>query len=155
MKMDLRALSTGRRPPAFLLLLVMAVVCFPALSVAQSSGDASPAAQGIEERWGIQILGIRRTAGGFMLDFRYRVTDAEKASPLFRRQDKPYLIAQETGARLLVPSPPKTGPLRTSDPPEEGRIYWMFFSNPGRFVPRGARVTVVIGGFRAENLTVE
>ncbi len=109
----------------------------------------------IEERWGVQILGIRCTAAGFMLDFRYRVTDAEKASPLFDRATKPYLIDQDTGAKFLVPNPPKTGPLRTSNKPQQDRVYWMFFGNLGRYVKPGSKVTVVIGDFKAENLTVE
>lgn len=112
-------------------------------------------AESMEETWGIQIIGIRLSAAGFMLDFRYRVIDAEKAAPLFDRATKPYLIDQETGAKFAVPNPPKTGPLRTSDPPQQGRTYWMFFGNPGRYVKAGNKVTVVIGDFRAENLVVE
>jgi len=111
--------------------------------------------EGMEERWGIQISGIRLTSGGFMLDFRYRVIDAEKAAPLFDRATKPHLIHQETGAKFMVPNPPKTGPLRTSNEPQQGRVYWMFFGNPGRYVKPGDKVTVVIGDFRAENLIVE
>jgi len=111
--------------------------------------------ESIEERWGIQIAGIRLTAAGFMLDFRYRVIDAKKAAPLFNRKTKPYLIHQETGTKFMVPNPPKTGPLRTSNEPQQGLVYWMFFANPGRYVKQGNKVTVVIGDFKAENLTVE
>ncbi len=111
--------------------------------------------ESIEEKWGVQIVGIRISAAGFMLDFRYRVIDAEKAAPLFDRATKPYLIHQESGAKFMVPNPPKTGPLRTSDTPQQGRVYWMFFGNPGRYVKPGNKVTVVIGDFKAENLIVE
>jgi len=111
--------------------------------------------ESMEEKWGIQIAGIRLTASGFMLDFRYRVIDAKKAAPLFDRATNPYLIHQETGAKFMVPNPPKTGPLRTSNEPQQGRVYWMFFGNPGRYVKPGDKVTVVIGDFKAENLTVE
>jgi hypothetical protein len=109
----------------------------------------------IEERWGIQIIGIRQTAAGYMLDFRYRVTDPEKAAPLFVRKTKPYLIDQASGAKFAVPNPPKTGPLRTSDPPQANRIYFIFFGNPGKYIKPGNKVTVVIGDFRVENLVVE
>jgi hypothetical protein len=95
--------------------------------------------ESMEEKWGVQIVGIRISAAGFMLDFRYRVIDAEKAAPLFDRATKPYLIHQESGAKFTVPNPPKTGPLRTSDIPQQGRIYWMFFGNPGRYVKLGAK----------------
>lgn len=125
------------------------------LQAACASTAAVPDEPGTEEAWGVRIVGVRLTAGGFMLDFRYQVTDAEKAAPLFDRGTRPYLLHQESGARFQVPNPPKTGPLRTSDTPQEGRVYWMFFGNPGRYVKPGDEVTVVIGSFRAEGLTVE
>jgi len=90
-----------------------------------------------------------------MLDFRYRVVDAKKAAPLFDRTTKPYLIHQSTGAKFMVPNPPKTGPLRTSNEPQQGRVYWMFFGNPGGFVKSGDKVTIIIGGFKADGLIVE
>jgi hypothetical protein len=112
-------------------------------------------AETIEEKWGIQIQGIRLSAAGYMLDFRYRVINVEKALPLFNRKIKPYLIDQATGTKTAVPNPPKVGPLRTSNQPIANRIYFMFFANPGRFIKSGNKVTVVVGDFRAENLTVQ
>lgn len=145
----------------FLMPLVILLVIFSLQltgCVATSKNQAAEEVvntESIEERWGIQISGIRLTSAGFMLDFRYRVIDAKKAAPLFNRKTKPYLIHQETGAKFMVPNPPKTGPLRTSNEPQQGRVYWMFFGNPGRYVKQGNKVTVVIGDFKAENLTVE
>jgi hypothetical protein len=115
----------------------------------------TPRGADLAEKWGVQIVGLRRTSGGYMLDFRFRVLDARKAAPLFVRQTKPYLIDVRTGARFQVPSPPKTGPLRTSNPPQEGRVYWMFFANPGQYLKAGSPATVVIGDFQAQNLIVE
>jgi hypothetical protein len=106
------------------------------------------------ERWGIKVEGIRRSAASYMLDFRYQVVDAEKAKPVFDRRTKPLLIHEATGARFVVPSPAKTGPLRNSDLPRVNRGYFMFFANPGKFIKAGDRVTVEIGDFRAENLVV-
>ncbi len=109
----------------------------------------------LEEKWGIQIQTTRMSAAGFIIDFRYRVIDSEKAAPLFNRQTKPYLIDQASGKKLAVPNPPKIGPLRTSNKPQANRIYFILFSNPGGFVKSGNRVTVVIGDFKADNLVVE
>jgi hypothetical protein len=106
------------------------------------------------EQWGIKVDGIRRSAASYMLDFRYQVVDAEKAKPVFDRRTKPILIHEASGARFVVPSPAKTGPLRNSDLPRVNRGYFMFFANPGKFVKAGDRVTVEIGDFRAENLVV-
>ena len=90
-----------------------------------------------------------------MLDFRYRVVDAEKAKPLFRRKSRPQVIDQASGARMGVYSSPKTGPMRTSDIPKVDRNYFIMFANPGRYIEVGNKVTVVIDDFRVENLTVQ
>lgn len=120
-----------------------------------STMPAAARTTSIEDRWGVELNGIRRSAAGYMLDFRFTVHDLEKAAPLFDRATKPYLIDQASGAKFLVPNPPKTGPLRTSDPPHLGRRYFIFFANPGKYVQAGQKVTVVIGDFRAENLVVQ
>jgi hypothetical protein len=109
----------------------------------------------IEERWGIQILSIRLSASDHMLDFRYRVIDPEKASSLLQKQTKPFLIHQETGEKLFVPRT-KLGPLRqTAVKPIANRNYAILFGNKSKLVKMGDKVTVVIGDFKAENLTVE
>lgn len=110
----------------------------------------------LEERWGIKILRIRQSANGYMLDFRYRIIDSDKASKLVDRKNKPYLIDQASGAKFMVPSSPKIGPLRqTAIKPIANRNYFILFANPGKYVKPGNKVTVVIGDFRAENLVVE
>lgn len=108
----------------------------------------------IEETWGIEILGLRSTAADYLLDFRYRVIDVEKALPLFRRKSRPQLIDQSSGATMGVYSSPKTGPLRTTNMPKENRNYTILFANPGRYIEAGNKVTIVIDDFRVENLTV-
>ena len=98
---------------------------------------------------------MRSTAAGHMVDFRYRVLDAEKAAPLFKRQTKPYLIHQSTGKALGVPNTAKIGSRRNSNTPQNGRTYWMFFGNHHRLVQKGDKVTVAIGEFRATDIKVE
>jgi len=108
------------------------------------------------EAWGIEVKTIMLSANGYMLDFRFKILDAEKARPLFGHDKHPVLVDQATGATLIVPAPPKSGPLRqTSYEPKQGRIHFILFANPGRLVKRGDKVNVVIGDFHAENLVVE
>ena len=109
----------------------------------------------IADTWGIEITSVRMSAGGHMIDFRYRVLDAEKAASLFVRSNKPYLIDQKSEKVLSVPNMGKVGPLRNSNKPIEGRIYWMFFGNSGGYVQAGSLVTVTIGDFRVENIVVQ
>ncbi len=109
---------------------------------------------GIENRWGIQIDALRLTAAGYMLDFRYRVVDPAKAAPLFDRKTRAILTDEKSGAVMFVPTPPKTGPLRSTNDPKPGRVYFMFFANPGRFIHKSQRVTVTIGEFSVSGLIV-
>ena len=117
--------------------------------------DKPDARATLQEQWGVEIVAVRTTAAGSMIDFRYRVLDADKAAALFKRKTKPYLIHQESGKVLEVPVTAKIGPLRSSDTPQEGRVYWMFFGNKTRLVQSGDKVTVVIGDFKLENITVQ
>ena len=117
--------------------------------------EASIDETNIAEKWGIEITSLRLTSNDHMLDYRYRVLDADKATDLFKRQIKPYLIHQETGQVMAVPETAKLGPLRNSNIPQEGKIYWMFFGNVGKLIQAGDKVTVVIGEFRVEDLVVE
>ena len=109
----------------------------------------------MKREWGIEILYVRQTAAGYMLEFRYKVVDAEKAKSLFERQNKPMLTHAETGAQLIVPTPAKTGALRNSNPPKDDHTYWMFFANPGKLVESGEHVNIQIGDFLVENLVVQ
>ena len=109
----------------------------------------------MKRQWGIEILYVRQTAAGYMLEFRYKVLDAQKAKALFERQTKPLLTHAETGAKLIVPTPAKTGALRNSNPPLAGHTYWMFFANPGKLVQPGEHVSVEIGEFLVEGLVVQ
>lgn len=108
----------------------------------------------LQDTWGIELTALRLTATSHMVDFRYRVLDADKAMPLFKRQTKPYLIHEESGKVLAVPNTAKVGALRNSNTPQQGRIYWMFFGNNG-LVQTGDRVSIVIGDFKAEHMIME
>lgn len=117
--------------------------------------DESVAAK-IEKQWGVKLLGIRWTAAGYMLDFRFRVLDTEKSKDLLDRKIPAKLIVEKSGAKLSVPRPPTTGRLRASAKfAQKDRNYFMFFANPGRHVKVGDKVTVEIGDFKVEGLTVQ
>jgi heme-binding NEAT domain protein len=107
-----------------------------------------------EKDWGIKVESARLSAGGYMVDFRFRVLNAGKAAKLFDRRIKPHMIDQATGARFIVPSPPKVGQLRSGGNIKENRIYFIFFANPAKYVKSGNKITVVVGDFKAENIVV-
>jgi hypothetical protein len=104
---------------------------------------------------GVEAVSLRKTAGGSMLDFRFRVTDPEKAAPLMSKDTPAYLVDPATGVKLTVPIT-KIGIMRqTTRLAEKGRVYFMFFHDAGKRVMPGEKVTVVIGEHRFENLTVQ
>lgn len=149
--------------------LVLAVVLPPAAGAAppnkqkslavatvQSGPYRHPREQSyLKRQWGVEVMHVRESAGGYMLEFRYKVLDPKKAAPLFERKSKPVLTHLETGAKLIVPTPPTTGALRNSNAPLPGHIYWMVFANPGGLVKPGQHVTIEIGKFRAKGLRVQ
>lgn len=112
----------------------------------------------VEEKWGIRLEGVRLSAQGYMLDLRYRIKDTEKAAEVISRKNTPYLIDERTGAKFIVPAPAKVGALRQiplAGSAMTGKSYFVLFANPGKFVKKGDLVTLVVGDFRAEGITVE
>ena len=90
-----------------------------------------------------------------MIRFSWRVLDPAKAAPLNAKDTEPFLFDPQAGVKLVVPQLEKVGQLRQSSTPIAGKSYWMAFSNSGRRVRPGDRVTVQIGQFHADWLVVE
>lgn len=129
----------------------------PATEMEPSASKEYPGPS-LEEQWGIKVESLRLSAGGYMLDFRYRVIDPDKAMPLFDHKIKPHLVDQETGVKSQVPSSPKVGSMRQKvrgGKPIPDRIYFILFGNPGGNVKPGSKVTVAIGDFKAKDLIVQ
>jgi hypothetical protein len=114
-------------------------------------------AKQLAEIWGVELLGMRLTAAGMMLDFRFKVLDAQKALPLFDHRIKPHIVAERSNIKLPVPMAAKVGAFRPTNRGKNikaDRIYYMIFGNPDRHVKVGEMVTVVIGDFKVEHLMV-
>jgi hypothetical protein len=105
--------------------------------------------------WGVDSLSVKATESGEIIRFSYRILDPDKAKVLNDKKFDPALICPEKGVKLIVPSLEQVGMLRQSSTPIAGKVYWMAFSNSGRPVRRGDRVTITIGDFRAEGLNVD
>jgi len=105
--------------------------------------------------WGVDDLIVKWGESGEVVRFSYRVLDAAKAKALNDKKNEPSLIDPERGVKLVVPSMENVGQLRQSAAPENGKAYWMVFSNKGRLVRRGDHVSVAIGAFHADGLVVD
>lgn len=119
-------------------------------SVNERSAGQNPS---IEEQWGVRIIGARLTANSYMIDFRYKVIDAKKASPLMDRNAKPYMIDEVNNAKVNA-GDSSMGSLRSRGI-EVNRSYFVLFGNPGGAIRPGSKVTVIIGDFKVEHVTVE
>jgi hypothetical protein len=139
----------------FLLVVAWTLVSGDFCRASQLGSQKKRALSAAEKKWGVKIINLRPTAAGYMLDLRLKVLDPAKAAHVLSRKSKAFIIDQGTGKALPVPVT-KAGPLRqTTLKPEPGRHYFALFSNRGGLVKEGSKVTVVIGDFRAENITVE
>src|ERR1035438_2916020 len=105
--------------------------------------------------WGVDELSVKWTESGEVIRFAFRVLDADKAKTLNDKNLEPTLNDPQAGVSLVIPQLEKVGKLRQTGTPEAGKAYWMAFSNKGRLVKRGDRVSVVIGNFRADGLVVD
>lgn len=124
---------------------------------AMKPDEAAPN-EALREKWGVEVIGISRTTAGYMLDFRFRVVDAKKALPLFDHRIKPYVTAEKSGLNLPVPEAAKVGAFRPTNRGnniKSDKTYYMVFANPDDYLKPGDKVSVVIGDFRVEHLTVK
>jgi len=108
---------------------------------------------------GIIVSNLRLSSAGYMLDFRYRVVDADKAALLMDAKIKPYMLEESSGARLDIPNTPKLGLLRQR--PRNNAVmkkdheYFIMFSNLGRRLQSGDKVSVMVGETLIENLSIQ
>ena len=121
----------------------------------QPNRFAGRAGRYYEGVWGVESLAVKWAESGELIRFSYKVLDPARAAALSDVKSEPALIAPAAGVKLVIPSMENIGRLRQTSAPEEGKSYWMAFSNKGRLVKRGDRVSVVIGQFHADGLVVD
>lgn len=128
---------------------------FAPQNVVPAQEEAAPAQS--ERQLGIRMQSLRRSAAGYILDFRYRITDPAKAVAMLDSKVRPYLLDEATGAQLGVPDTDKLGQLRTTgrSKVKTDQNYFILFANPGRFIQAGSKMTLVMGDKRIGSLVVE
>jgi hypothetical protein len=151
-------------------LLAMGLVASIPLSLAQQNANTESTAAApvypsanwrsreslyYKRNWGVEIIGVKPVSSGYMLAFKYRVIDPEKAKLLNNRQTRAFLRDEATGTVLSVPAMENVGELRTGAAPEADRIYFMIFGNPGKLVKPGSRVSVLAGALHVDGLIVD
>lgn len=127
----------------------------PAQSPYHSVSMPASARYYYQTAWGIDNLVLRVAASGNLVRFSYRVTNVQRANELGNKRAEPMLIDQKRKVALQIPVMEQVGPLWQTVGLENGKEYWMTFSNKGSPVRPGDRVSVVIGNFHADGLLVE
>lgn len=119
--------------------------------------EVPPGAVGITlPELGVEIVAVRLTAAGGMLDLRYRVLDPVKAKPLMDPAVPISLSDPGTGAELRIPVDEQIGALRQSGSRiRPGQVLANLFSNPGHVVKTGGKINLRLGDLEVAGLTVE
>ena len=132
-----------------------AAVLDPAAASAQMQNWHARTGEWLKRNWGVEVYGVHLATSSWMLTFRYKVLDPDKAKVLLDPKATAYLVDEASGARLGVPAMENIGELRQTKDPIAGREYFVMFGNGNRIVRRGGAVDVVIGNFHADGLIVE
>ena len=121
-----------------------------------SKGSSTHALEFYQTAWGVDSFAVKLVESGQLVRFSYRIIDVNKARSLTDKKNVPTLVDDTTHVKLIVPTMEKVGQLRqSSSTPEMGKSYWMVFSNKGRLVKPGDRVSVTIGRFHVDELLVQ
>jgi hypothetical protein len=107
---------------------------------------------------GIVVRALRLSAHGYIIDLRYRVTDANKAAALLDAHNRVELLDLAHGAQLGVAESPVIGAMRQTSRNHTvytDRDYFVLFTNPGRAVHSGDTVRLAINGQAVSPLTVD
>lgn len=99
----------------------------------------------MKQAWGVEPIHARVTANGYMIEFRYKVLDPEKALILSDRKDFPYMVSLKSRAKLSVPYFPTVGYVKSNRGfLHKGRNYSAIFSNENRHMLRGDQVKIQV-----------
>ncbi|WP_432876904.1 hypothetical protein ACQPYH_27595 [Kribbella sp. CA-245084] len=113
-------------------------------------GRTAVNADGLAERSGVRITQVAVTGGGGLIDLRYQVLDPNRANSLHDAATPPAVIDEGSGlvVRDLLMSHSHTGKFTA------GETYYLVFENPGNWVRRGSKVTVLLGQAQVEHVVV-
>ncbi|MEU4191723.1 hypothetical protein AB0E69_07495 [Kribbella sp. NPDC026611] len=113
-------------------------------------GRAAVDANGLAERSGVRITQVAVTGGGGLIDLRFQVLDPNRANSLHDATTPPAVVDEDSGlvVRDLLMSHAHTGKYTA------GETYYLVFENPGNWIRRGSKVSVLLGGSEVEHVVV-
>ncbi len=110
----------------------------------------------LEKDWGIQPVFLRITGGGYMIEFRYKVIDTQKALVLSANKIFPSMLSMKSKAKLAVPYSSTVGYLKSNRKfLKQDRNYIVLFANENRHMLPGDQVKIQIGDQLSPPLTID
>jgi hypothetical protein len=105
---------------------------------------------GLAERSGVKLTRLAVTGAGGLVDMRFQVLDPDKANALHDKATPPALVDEQTGlvVNQLLMGHSHHGAYKA------GVSYYLVFENPGNWVHRGSKVTVLLGNAQVEHVAV-
>lgn len=114
--------------------------------------DSSPiTAEQLEQRFGVRIDVVGLLASGGLIEMRFQVIDADKATALFGEVEDMPMLAVEGSTRVLTSAKGMKHQLTLLD----GAAYFFLYTNVGNAVHEGSLVSFVINGVRLPHLLVQ
>ncbi|MBV1853889.1 hypothetical protein [Catellatospora tritici] len=109
------------------------------------------AAADLAARVGVRLVRVAATGDGGLLDLRYQVIDPNLADGLHAPSTPPAIVDEASGLVLheLLMGHEHSGALKAAI------TYYLILENPGNWVHRGSRVTVLLGDAQVEHVLVE
>ena len=122
-----------------------------AAPVAQIAWGRTPVdADGLAQRSGVRITRVAVTGGGGLLDLRFQVLDPNRANSLHDAATPTARIDEDSGlvVRDVLMNHAHTGKYTS------GETYYLVFENPGNWIRRGTKVTVLLGSAQVGQVVV-
>jgi hypothetical protein len=114
------------------------------------AGSTAITADQLEQEYGVRLDVVGLLASGGLLELKFQVIDADKATALFGEvEDMPVLAVEGTSAVLQSSKGMKHWLTLLS-----GASYFFLYGNVGNAVHEGSQVAFVINGVRIPHLTV-
>lgn len=107
-------------------------------------------AHDLGDRSGVEITRVAVSGDGGLVDLRFKVIDPNRAATLHDARTPPAVVDEKTGlvVHQLLMNHAHSGAFKP------GVTYYLVFENPGNWVRRGGRVTVLLGDAQVEHVQV-
>jgi hypothetical protein len=150
-----RRIAPRRSPPrlnwAYPVGVAALVIGLLAWSNLHAPGGSVVDMAAIEQQWGIQVAMLGVTADGGLIDFRYQVTDADRAAAfLGNSANYPVLVDEASGATVRSPAL-----MANKHEIQAGRTYFLLYRNTDGAIQRGSSVSLIFGELRLEHLIAQ